>query len=322
LKILIVTGSNPSLGEIIEERAPDIYEASGEGDIVVVDSNEAGGDHWADAEVAYGIIDRPSFLKAKNLRWFHTAGAGVDRMMFPELIESGLVLTSEKGLVGDYLADHAFGLLLTLTRQIKWTIENAPAWGLPPANRRRMHELAGLTMGVIGLGGTGVAVAKRAKAFGMEVIATEPESVPQPPEVSAVWKPDRLHDLLRLSDVVAVCCPLTPETNGMLDAAAFAAMKPGSYLINVTRGPVTDNDAFVAAMQSGKLAGAGLDAPPFEPLPPDHPFWKMENVVITPHNGGGSPHRTPRNVDLFISNMRRYRAGLPLDGLIDKRKGY
>jgi phosphoglycerate dehydrogenase-like enzyme len=177
-------------------------------------------------------------------------------------------------------------------------------------------------MGLVGLGGTGRGVAKRAKAFGMEVIAVEPESVPQPPEVSTVWKPGRLYDLLRLSDVVTVCCPLTPQTKEMFDEAAFAQMKPSAYLIDVTRGEVLKNDALVAALREGKIAGAGLDVTPVEPLPEDHPLWQMPNVVVTPHTAGASQFRAARNIQRFIANLRRYRDGLPLEGLIDKTKGY
>jgi phosphoglycerate dehydrogenase-like enzyme len=122
--------------------------------------------------------------------------------------------------------------------------------------------------------------------------------------------------------VVVICCPLTNATRGLFGEKAFALMKQGAYLVNVTRGPIVDGDALVLALRQGRLAGAGLDVTPVEPLPPEHPLWSLPNVVITPHTAGASQMRGHRNVQRFIDNLRRYRAGEALDGLIDKQKGY
>jgi phosphoglycerate dehydrogenase-like enzyme len=236
---------------------------------------------------------------------------------------SDVMLTGEKGLVGDHLSDHAFALLLSLTRQLKRAYAEAPrSWPSRPEMRKVMYELSGSTMGIVGLGGTGRAIAIRAKAFGMECIAVDSEDVPQTPEVKTLWGMDRFHEMLSLSDVVTVCCPLTPETRGLFDDAAFAAMKPNAYIINVTRGPIIDLDAIAKAMAENRIGGAGLDVHPVEPLPEDHPLWKHPNVVITPHTAGASQWRARRNVRRFIDNLPRYRQGLALEGVVDKQKGY
>ena len=133
---------------------------------------------------------------------------------------------------------------------------------------------------------------------------------------------DRFQDLLGRSDAVVICCPLTPKTRGLIDDAAFAAMKPTAYVVNVTRGPIIDRDAIANALRTGTIAGAGLDVTPIEPLPEDDEIWSMPNVVITPHTAGASQFRAHRNVLRFVANLKHYRRGEPLEGLIDKSKGF
>jgi phosphoglycerate dehydrogenase-like enzyme len=322
MKILVVTGSL-TLPEVTEEELEQIYVASGEGDIVVASSADEASAHWPEAEIALGTLDRETFLRAKNLRWLHSVAAGADMLMFPEMVASDVVLTGEKGLVGPHLGDHAFALLLALTRQLKRAILEAPgSWPSRAPMRKVMFELQGLTMGIVGLGGAGRGVAHRARAFGMECIAVDSENVAPCVDVSQVWRMNRFHEMLGLSDVVAICCPLTKETRGFINDAAFAAMRPGALLVNVTRGPIVDPDAIVRALESGRLGGAGLDVTPIEPLPEDHKLWTFPNVVITPHTAGASQYRAHRNVARFIENLKHWRAGEALEGEIDKQKGF
>ncbi len=321
MKILVVTGM--TLPEVLDEELKDIYVASGEGDIVVATTNEEAQEHWPDADIALGTLNRETFVKAKNLRWLHSTAAGADMLMFPEMIDSDVVLTGEKGLVGPHLSDHAFALLLALTRQMRRAILEMPkSWPSRPSMRKVMVELQGMTMGIVGLGGTGRAVAHRARAFGMDVVAVDSEDVPANEDVSSLWGMDRFHEMLGLCDVVTVCCPLTNETRGMFNDAAFNAMREGAYIVNVTRGPIVDADSIVRALQSGRLGGAGLDVTPIEPLPEDHILWTFPNVVITPHTAGASQFRARRNVKRFIENLPRYRNGEQLEGEIDKQKGF
>jgi phosphoglycerate dehydrogenase-like enzyme len=322
MRILIVTGGL-TLSEVTEEEMEQIYVASGEGDVVVASTPDEAKQHWPDAEVAMGTLDRETFLTARNLRWLHNTAAGADMLMFPEMVESEVRLSGDKGLVGDHLSEHAFALLLTLTRQIKRPVLEAPAiWHLRAPLRKQMVELTGSTMGIVGLGGTGRAVAKRARAFGMECIAVDLEDVPPSPDVSELRGMDGFYDMLARSDVVAISCPLTKQTRGLFDGKAFAAMQRHAFLVNVTRGPIVDGDAIVRALEAGSIAGAGLDVTPIEPLPEDHALWTFPNVVITPHTAGASQFRARRNVKRFIANLSPYRSSGPLEGEIDKQKGF
>ncbi len=319
MKILMITGL--TLPEVTEEEIAEIYTASGEAAIEVVASNEEAMGHLADAEVIMGVINQEMFPKAKSLRWLHSTAAGADMLMYPEMVASEVVLTGEKGLVGEHLGDHAFALLLALTRQLKRQILEAPRW-IRAEVRPSMIELSGLTLGVVGLGGTGRAVARRARAFAMEVIAVDSEKVDKTPEVSDLQGMERFHDFLGRCNVVVVCCPLTKETRNLFDDAAFAAMRRGSFIVNVTRGPIIDDKALLRALEAGKVAGAGLDVLPQEPLPAEHPFWTHPRMVITPHTAGASQYRARRNLRRFIENLKHYRAGEPLEGEIDKSKGF
>jgi phosphoglycerate dehydrogenase-like enzyme len=263
------------------------------------------------------------FEAATALRWVHATASGVDGFLFPSFRDSEVLLTGEKGLVGGHLADTGFGLLLAITRRIAEAIRLGPA-GWDVRENMRMHEieLDGLVMGVVGFGGTGRAMARRAVAFGMQCLAIDEMPVPGSDGVREVWPAARLDELLNVADVVAICCPLTKATTGLFDDAAFAAMKPGAILVNVTRGEVVDGDALVRALESGRLGGAALDVVPIEPLPPDHPLWRFPNVVMTPHTAGASQLRGPRNLQRFCENLRRYRSGQELAGLVDKQAGF
>ncbi|MFV0260545.1 MAG: D-2-hydroxyacid dehydrogenase [Acidimicrobiales bacterium] len=277
----------------------------------------------ADTEIVLGFIDRRLYDAAPNLRRVHAIASGMDTLLFPDLVASEVIITGEKGLVGGHLADTGFGLLLALTRQIHTAVRLGPdAWAHRVDMRMKEIELEGLTMGLLGFGGTGRAMAQRAVAFGMHTIAVDEYPSPGAHGVEEVWPTARLPELLESSDVVAICCPLTPETDRLFDEARFAAMRPGSYLVNVTRGEIVDGDALVAALRSGHLAGAALDVAPGEPLPADHPLFRLDNVAMTPHTAGASQHRAPRSVARFCRNLERARKGEPLEGVVDKDAGY
>jgi len=263
------------------------------------------------------------FQASPRLRWVHAIASGVDAFLYPEFMASPVLLTSEKGLVGEHLADHAFGLLLMLTRQLATALKLGPdAWNHRPEMRRKEVELTGMTMGIVGFGGTGRAVARRAAAFGMTCRAVDRDTVPASPEVANVQRLDAFPELLASSDVVAVCVPLTRETHAMFDANTLALMKPSAILVNVTRGEVMVEQALVDALQNGRLGGAALDVAPREPLPADSALWRLPNVVMTPHTAGASQYRAARNIDRFVTNLQRLRNGQALEGLIDKTLGY
>jgi len=302
----------------------DIRDAAPAGSQVTVASSLAeAASHAADAHVILGIVNERFYAQAPNLRWVHATASGVDMFMFDDFINSDVVLTGEKGLVGGHLADTGWGLLLALTRQIHTAIKLGPdAWAHRVDMRRKEVELDGMTMGVVGFGGTGRAIAKRAVGFGMHNIAVD--AFPGKPDhgVADVWGIDRLPELLEQSDVVAVCLPLTDETDAMFNDELFAMMKPGSYIMNVTRGEIIHGDSLVRALESGQLGGAALDVAPGEPLPHDHPLFTLPNVAMTPHTAGASQLRAPKNVARFIRNLGLAQTGQPLEGVVNKHAGY
>jgi phosphoglycerate dehydrogenase-like enzyme len=321
MKILLIPGL--TLLGFADEHVARIRDAAGpEAEVIVTTPAEAPG-HAEGAEVILGSVPLELFRAAPKLRWAQATSSGVDSFLYPEFRDSQVILTSEKGLVGEHLADHGFGLLLMLTRQLATAYKLGPeSWAHRPDMRRQEVELSGLTMGIIGFGGTGRAMARRAHAFGMICQAIDRDAVPNSPEVSEVKRPAFFHELLATSDVVSICCPLTPETRGLFNREAFAHMKPTAFLINVTRGEVVVEDDLVEALREEKIRAAGLDVVPREPLPPDSALWDMSNVLMTPHTAGASQYRTGRNVDRFMRNLGHLRNNEPLEGVINKQLGY
>ena len=298
-----------------------IQSTSEDVDLVIPDSSGDALDVMPEIDIIFGGMSRDMFKRAESLKWVQTWGAGVDGMMYAEFVHSEVILTSAKGTVGVHLSEHAMALLLGLTRGIARAIRTAD-WNERMPIRHASWELIDKTMGIVGLGGTGCDVAIRAHAFGMKVIAVDPEDVDVPDCVETCWKMDRFYDLLSASDIVVVCCPLTEETRGLFDRMAFEKMQNHALLINVTRGKIMDDASLVEALETGQIAGAGLDVTPQEPLPADHPLWNMPNVIITPHTAGGSPNRQDRIVNLFCENLRRFLKGENMLSVIEKKKGY
>lgn len=322
MTILVLLGL--TLPEVSEADLAKIQAAAAPGSSIRVVANVREAIAAAnDVEVILGFIPEALFNAAPRLRWVHAIASGVDMFLYPAMRDSQVVLTGEKGLVGGHLADTGFGLLLALTRQIATSIRlGSASWESREAMRRKEIELEGLTMGIVGFGGTGRAMARRAVAFGMKVLALDEWRVPPSDGVAEVWSSDRLAELLAASDVVAICCPLSPKTRNLFDDTRFNQLKHGAFLINVTRGEVMDGEALVRALQDGRCAGAGLDVAPQEPLPAEHPLWHLENVVMTPHTAGASQLRASRNLERFCENLRRVRAGDALLGTVDKQLGY
>ena len=320
MKVVVIPGL--TLPEISDADVQRIRRAGGDAEVVVTDAAGALAE-VVDADVVFGFVSKRMYLAARKLRWVHAIASGVDAFLYDEFKNGDVILSSEKGLVGEHLADHAFGLLLMLTRQLATALRlGADSWNYRPQMRFKEIELTGTTMGIFGFGGTGRAMARRAAAFGMSVIALDRDPVPASPEVETVMTPDDFESLLAASDVLAICCPLTPETRGKFDAAAFRRMKSRAILVNVTRGEVMVEDDLVAALAGGEIGGAALDVAPREPLPADSPLWSMPQVAMTPHTAGASQFRAGRNVDRFVRNLERLRQGQPLEGVIDKQLGY
>lgn len=312
---------NANLDELTEEQMQRVQAVSGDNEIIVARTREEQLALVGDVDIIFGSFSRPLFEAARQLKWVQTEGAGIDNLLFSEFVESPIILTSAKGTVGTHLADHTWALLLGLLRGVGRAVRER-TWDNRMSIRRESWELGGAALGIVGLGGVGIEVARRAGGFGMEVIAVDPEPLEKPDFVREIWGTDRFYDLLEQSDVVSVCCPLTQRTRGLFDREAFRHMKPGALLVNVTRGPIIDGDALLEALDQGLISGAGLDVTSPEPLPADSPLWDHPHVIITPHASGGSPLRLDRTIDLFCENLRRFSDGRELLSVIDKQKGY
>jgi phosphoglycerate dehydrogenase-like enzyme len=299
-----------------------ILEAAGP-DTTLVETKDAARQRAeiVDTDVLFGRVSNDTFLLNRRLRYYHSIGAGVDAILTPELVQSDVTLASEKGGVGIHLAEHALALLLSLTRGLHTAIRQ-PDYALREPIRLEQRELYEATMGIVGFGGTGREVARRALAFGMRVLAVDIEDVPPEPGVEAIWKPDRLYEMLGRSDVVVIALPLTKATRHLFTRDLFRRMRPTGIVVNVTRGEIIYGDDLLAALDEGLLWGAGLDVTDPEPLPKGHRLWTHPRVIVTPHTAGGSPRRAGRVIETFIENLRRLRTGEPLLALIDKEKGY
>jgi phosphoglycerate dehydrogenase-like enzyme len=282
----------------------------------------------ARAEEAHGIDARyasPEFLsRAKNLVWVQSMSAGVERYLALDEVRKNdkIVLTNGRGVHGPAIADHTLAMLLSLTRHLGDYSQQIDERDPGKEGGHGPVALEGRTMLVVGVGGIGSEIAKRAHGFGMRVIGTRRSAAPLPQYFEKVGLSGDLLSLLPEADVVAIAVPLTPETENLFDAKAFAAMKPGSYLLNIGRGKVVDTGALLSAVSSGKLAGAGLDVTEPEPLPADHPLRKLPNVIITPHVAAVAELTDTRRNVLLKENLRRFGAGEPLLNVVDKQAGY
>ncbi len=276
-----------------------------------------------DAEVVYGGITREAFLAAKKLKWIQNTGAGVEKLArISEIAGSDVIVTNTRGAHAATIAEHTFGLLISLTRNLRQTFQaqRDHNWGVQFDNP--MVGLTGLTLGMVGLGNIGRAIAKRGYAFDMNVIAIDAHEVAKPDFVTELRLSDGLDDLLQRSDVVAVTTPHTPNTAGLLGEQQLRLMKPSSYLLVVSRGGIVDEDALVRMLNEGKLAGAGLDVTATEPLPEDSPLWDTPDLLITPHCSGRSAFTSASALAIFHENLRRYLADEPLTNLVDLKLGY
>ncbi len=287
--------------------------------VPVKDADEAAREA-ADADAVLGFCTKDIVNAGKKLRWLQVGSAGVENYMFDELVKSDIVLTNTQRLYGPNVADQAMALLLALARG---PLQKGPAdWKALKASGKQM-ELHGHNMLIVGLGGIGSQIAKRAHGFGMRVSAVDPNpALVKPDFVFSLGRPEKLMDLLPGADVVVLACPLTAETRGLFGASQFAAMKKSAFFINIARGGLVKSDDLMSALKSGQIAGAGLDVTDPEPLPQNHPLWQVKNVIISPHIGGQSDGARDRQWRLYRENVRRFVAGEPLLCVVNKQKGY
>jgi len=280
-----------------------------------------------DSEIAITWSLRPEQIKAaKKLRWIHSPAAAVHQLIFPALVESEIILTNAREVHGPVVAEHVIALILALAKKIPGSVhlQDKHVWGQQILwdERPRVREVAGATVGLIGLGSIGRAVAKSAKALGMRVVAVREHPEKGSEGADAVFGPSQIDEVFRQADYMVLAAPVTAGTKAIANVDRLALMKPDACLINVGRGPLVDEPALATALREKKIGGAALDVFPKEPLPTDSPLWDVPNLLITPHTAALTDKLWERHYALFSENLRRYLAGVPLLGLVDKEKGY
>jgi len=285
-------------------------------------------EYLRDAEVIFTISLRPEqFAAATNLRWIHAPTAAVHQLLFTELVNSNVTITNSREVHGPVVAEHVVALIFALAKKIPQAalFQQKHIWGQEAIWGDGAHprEIAGATLGLVGVGSIGRRVAQMASALGMRVIAVREHVEKGSPEgVEAVFPPLAINEVLKQSDYIVLAAPLVAATQGLINADRLAAMKPGACLINVGRGAQVDESALVEALRTGRIAGAALDVFEREPLPADSPLWSAENLLITPHTAGLTDKLWHRHYELFSDNLRRYLAREPLRFVVDKQKGY
>jgi phosphoglycerate dehydrogenase-like enzyme len=310
--------------EVATELRAKLADAPAGLQIVPIASSEGVLPEMNDAEIfLYHYSLKPNIVPrlvraVPALRWIHSVSAGVDHLLCHELVESSIVLTNSVGAHAPCIAESVMGMLLFIVKHLgeHWDAQKVHRW-----QKMQNTELCGKTIGIIGLGHIGLELARRAKAFGMRVVATKRRPNPVA-DVDQVWGPEDLSHLLAEADYVVMCAALTEETRGMIGEAELHQMKATAYFINIARGALVREGPLLRALREQWIAGACLDVFAQEPLPPENPFWDIPNVFITPHNSASTPQLMSRALDIFVKNLKRYQKGEGLMNVVDKKRGY
>lgn len=272
--------------------------------------------HWSGSRETL----REAFLKCRDLRWIHSKSAGLDGQLFPELVDSDVVLTNGKGVFSAALGEFALTAILHFAKDIPRMRRNQVNQNWAPFD---VERISGKSLGIVGYGDIGRAVATRAHAMGMRIFATKRHPPREPdPLIERYYSPTELHRVLALCDYIVITAPLTPETRHMIGDAEFAAMKPTSIVINIGRGPVIDEDALIRALTEGKIRGAGLDVVEHEPLPAGSPLYAMDNVLLSPHCADNVVGWNEDAMRFFLAQYTRFENNEPLLNVVNKRLGY
>ena len=313
---ILVGGFAAQMGPVLQSAVPGV-------EFIVAGSPEAKA-KLASVDAAIGVCSADLLAAAKSIQWIQMVTAGVENCVsIPAVKERNILVTNMRRVAGPIIAEHAIAMTFAFTRGLDLFMQAQAQsqWqrATPPG---RMAVVDGKTLLVVGLGGIGTEVAKRAHALGMKVTATRASGRTGPDYVSYVGLPDELPKLVSEADFVVNTAPLTPQTTGIFNAALFAKMKPSAYFINVARGGSVVTADLVEALKNNKIAGAGLDVTDPEPLPPDHPLWKAPNVIITPHVAGNSDLGSDAQIQVVRENLRRYAAGETMLSVVDISRGY
>jgi phosphoglycerate dehydrogenase-like enzyme len=271
---------------------------------------------------ASGRLLRDVFAMCPNVRWVHSRSAGLDSVLFPALVGSPVPLTNGRGVFSQALGEFALGAILYFAKDFRRMIANQQAARWEPFD---IVPIAGQTVGILGYGDIGRAVATRVRAMGMRVLAVKRHGPPLynvDPLINQIFHPEGRVEMLAQSDYIVASAPLTPETRGMIGEAEFRAMKPTAVVINGGRGPVIDEAAMVRALTEKRIKGAALDVFDIEPLPAGHPFYSLENVLLSAHCADHTPDWTEQAMRFFLAQFARFAEGKPLENVVEKTRGY
>jgi phosphoglycerate dehydrogenase-like enzyme len=306
---------------ITDEQLSEVEAAAGEMEVVVSRDMDEIEPLLDQIEIIAGFFPPERLADVPHLRWFQGWSAGVDWVLrVPEVVDMPFILTSASGVHPIPITEHVFAYLLAFGRALCGAVraQERRRWERP----ERLFELAGKMLLLVGVGAIGERVACVSTAFGMRVVGVRRDPSISVTGVERMVPPSELLDVLPQADFVVLAAPLTAETKRMIGERELRAMRETAYLVNIGRGGLVDEAALVRALEAGWIAGAGLDVFETEPLPAESRLWGMGNVLITAHYGGFTPRYTERAMDIFLENLRRYRAGEPLLNMVDKRLGY
>jgi phosphoglycerate dehydrogenase-like enzyme len=309
------------VSEQLHELLPQLQQAAPH--VKLVEDKSATPREFAAADASIGVCSPELLAQAKQLQWIQWPAAGVERcVQQPLMRERHPLLTNLQRTMGPSMAEHVLALMLALSRHFAFFAHEQEQGRWAREDAVELGDVEGKTVLVVGLGGIGTEVARRAHALGMRVIATRASGRTGPDYVSYVGLPDELPKLAKEADFVVNCAPLTPQTTGIFNREFFATVKHGAYFISVGRGRSTVTADLIAALNAGQLAGAGLDVVDPEPLPADSPLWHMPNVIITPHVSAQTPVADQVRNAVLVENLRRYVAGEPMVSVVDIERGY
>ena len=320
ITVLVLADPTDSRLAMLEELPPETG-------IAVGNSAEAFVRAAPDATVIFnwslvGDLQREVFRMCPKVEWLHSRSAGLDGLLFPELVESDVRLTNASGVFSESLGEFVVGAILYFAKDLRRMIRNQAAGVWEPFD---IVEVRGQTVGIVGYGDIGRSVARRVHALGMRVLGLKRHGTPASaadPFAERIYGPEGLIEMISRSDYVVAAAPLTPETVGLIGAPELAAMKPGAVLINVGRGPVVQEGALVKALSEKRIKGAALDVFDTEPLPQGHPFYKLENVLLSPHCADHTPDWLDQAMRFFLAQFERFRKGEPLKNVVEKKLGY
>ena len=317
MKVVVTSLFGDGFEQSLKKEFPDL-------DLVFVSSEEDQAREIKDANVFMGAPSRDVFIQADHLQWLHCPGTGIDTLTpITELVDSDVVLTNARGPHTAPMADHVFSMCLAFAHRTNEMMsdQRTHLWDGSKYTRSFIDMEDG-TMGILALGGIGMAVARRATGFGMDVYAVDENPIAPPPGVKDVWGLDRLDDLMKISDWLVITAPYTPDSKGMIGERELALMKSSAHMIIISRGGIVDENSLFDAIKNERIAGAGIDAFEIEPLPTDSPWWDLENVIISPHASSDSPRTYEGRREIFKENIRRFLANKPFIYVCDKIAGF